>query len=294
MIRSTVAWVTIGLLSLAASSSFAQAPDDYAFAGRSLSKLRVAVYVEAIQLKNNDLRLDVLESKLDVLYVPAKQPENENPRLYQTYAGRTRLIAVPITKQEYLDLSSFAEDKIYATAAPAYVDALTTGDETRIAQGRKALEKEIAVLDASRQDSVMRFVGALELENAPSVTSPYTAAYKKFVAGEVENSLKNEATMKKSKVGIPLVVGSGPVTLDKLKHIDPKDVEEIVIEGKKFQKAWVGSNVVVVPHDPTKSPPVKPKTGLEKLNVHPDLHKMIQGDSPGSKKLILQIRGEIR
>jgi hypothetical protein len=67
------------------------------------------------------------------------------------------------------------------------------------------------------------------------------------------------------------VFGTRPITEQQLAAIPSERVTDFELQGITYKKAWVGSSLVIV--KPSKAGTVNPKTGLEMLQLRPDLHK---------------------
>jgi hypothetical protein len=85
-------------------------------------------------------------------------------------------------------------------------------------------------------------------------------------------------------------LGTRPITEPQLAAIPSSNVTDVNIGGLTYKKAWFGSSVMIV--KPSEVKVRSPKTGIEKLQLHPDLHLRLSKGSDLPPKVLSTIPGK--
>jgi hypothetical protein len=142
-------------------------------------------------------------------------------------------------------------------------------------EGRKqaeALRKQLDAMPEKQRKSVELLAGAhlADLEPTQTEVSRFVTTYRKEVERRALNSL---SAPRPEDLGRPKVFGTTDLTKGSLDGI--KDVQEIMVNGQRYHKAWAGSSLVLVPqakdapHPQSNDPPIK------KLGLHQDVHNVL-------------------
>jgi hypothetical protein len=139
------------------------------------------------------------------------------------------------------------------------------------------LEKRIQQMPANKQAAFNFMVGArlAELEPTQPEFAKYVRTFRQEAERRATSSLKPP---RKEDLGRPKVYGAGDVTKAALNSI--KDVEQIQVKGQRYNKTWSGGSLILVPQPKDAPPPNVKDSPINKLGLHPDVHKSIREASP--------------
>jgi hypothetical protein len=259
MFRSCVA--SCGLLAaLSLAPGPARAQEGLIFSGGFFDSLYAAVDMDYLRIEHPELRFHIVDRRLTALVIPDLQADE--PYILKCDRRSTRLVKVPLTKEDVDRLRGFARDGIYQAlqgfrAAPQ--------DPQRIAD----LQRRVKDLPAEKRVQAERFIGSQVADMDVSKNHPlasYVGSYRDHVERRTIDSLKHPDTSKDLKDGVPHAYGTQTINHGDLSRA--KDIQVVTINGRYFQKAWVDGALVVVPQTGSSQPS---PDAWKKLKVAPEI-----------------------
>jgi hypothetical protein len=259
MFRSCVA--SCGLLAaLSLAPGPARAQEGLIFSGGFFETLYAAVDMEYLRIEHPELRFHIVGRRLTALVIPDLQADD--PYILKCDRSSTRLVKVPLSKEDVDRLRGFARDGIYQALQ-------TVRAAPQNQQSVAELQRRVKDLPADKRASAERFIGSQVADMDVSKNHPlasYVGTYRDHVERRTIDSLKHPDASKDLKDGVPHSYGTQPITHGDLSRA--KDIQVVSINGRTYQKGWVDGALVVVPQS-SSSPPSP--DAWKKLKVAPEI-----------------------
>lgn len=239
-----------------------QENQDKIIAGKHLQKLWDAIRVKDVTITDPELRSQILDHELSVIFLPW-QLANER-KVRRCFNRRTAFERpdLVVSLNDYAQLLMYAEKGAYQKVA-ALSEAIQRNDLQASKEATMRLNESLNSLPPQERASARMLVGSWLADLGPTQTelAIYVSEFRNFIETTTFNDSTNIPIVATLLKGVPYSIGSSSLTAIDLRRINPSDVESITLQNIKFRKAWNGSNLIIVPQD-VQSSHILDTTGL--------------------------------